>query len=49
METILMIALITAFAVVLGMLISPLEKKRELVPIRIRRDEEQARPRQRRY
>ena len=48
METILMIVLITAFAVVLGMLFSPLEKKRELLPIRIRRDE-QPRPRQRRY
>ncbi|WP_159877230.1 MULTISPECIES: hypothetical protein [Aquitalea] len=48
METVLMIALIAAFAVVLGMMLAPLEKKRELIPIRIRNDEQPPR-RQRRY
>jgi len=40
METVLMIVLIAAFAIVLGMLTSPVEKKRELIPIRIRNDEQ---------
>jgi|APCry1669189844_1035258.scaffolds.fasta_scaffold35673_2 hypothetical protein len=45
METILMILMIAAFAVVLGMLTAPLEKKRELIPIRIRKEDEQPRRR----
>lgn len=39
METVLMIVLIAACAVVLGLLAAPLQKQRELVPIRIRHDE----------
>ncbi|WP_168190873.1 hypothetical protein [Aquitalea aquatilis] len=47
METILMILMIAAFAIVLGMLTAPLEKKRELIPIpiRIRKEDEQPRRR----
>ncbi len=45
METVLMILMIAAFAIVLGMLTAPLEKKRELIPIRIRKEDQQPRRR----
>jgi len=49
MEAVLMIILIAAFAIVLGLLTAPVEKKRELVPIRIRSEREQPRRPPRRY
>ncbi len=45
METVLMIALIAAGAAIVGLLTAPMEKKRELVPIRIRAERDDRRRR----